>query len=207
MHQKVLKLCLTYCEGGNSGGHNKWEELCMLKMPEPFMVWENALKHVDKDKSRVKKGMVDLGYHIPELALLISGQTPKHCQPFITNWLVICPLWISCLDHNPPICFPSLQLWRKILHNMPSKKKLEAAPKSSMDNRTTKDCKLAVQEIISNIVVAMIQCTSLAPTKTAEWQGNHIMTVSLTNPPAHLIKAILWEVYKISWHYELYTLD
>ena len=92
MHQKVLKLCLMYCEGGNSGGYNKWEELCMPEMPEPFPIWKNTLKHMDKDKSRVKKGMVDPSYHVPEPALLISGQTSECHQLFMTNWLAIHPL-------------------------------------------------------------------------------------------------------------------
>jgi len=64
----------------------------MPEMPVPFLVWQNAMNCVDKDLSRVKKNMVDWGYHVPELAILVSGQTPKCCQLFMTNWLAIQPL-------------------------------------------------------------------------------------------------------------------
>ena len=74
------------------------------------------MKHVDKDPSRVKKDLVDRGYCMPEPAALVSGQTPEHRQLFMMNWLVIRPLWISQLDHNPPAQFPIPQLWREILH-------------------------------------------------------------------------------------------
>ena len=73
----------------------------MPEMPLLFVIWKNAMKCVDKDKSRVR-GLVDPGYCVPELALLISEQSPEHCQHFMTNWLAICSLWISRLDYDPP---------------------------------------------------------------------------------------------------------
>ena len=104
----------------------------MPKMPLPLPVWENAMKCVDKGPSRVKKNLVDRGYCMPKPATLISGQTPEHFQLFMINWLVIHPLWISRLNHDPPAQFPIPQLWREILHQALSKEELEAAPQSSM---------------------------------------------------------------------------
>ena len=46
-------------------------------MPSPLPVWENAMKRVDKDSRRIKTGLVDPGYRVPEPALLITGQTPE----------------------------------------------------------------------------------------------------------------------------------
>ena len=110
----------------------------MPEMPLPLPVWENTMKCVDKDLSRVKKDLVDRGYRMPEPAALVSGQTPEHHQLFMMNWLAIRPLWISWLDHDPPAQFPIPQLWREILHRAPSKEELEAAPESSMGKRTAK---------------------------------------------------------------------
>ncbi|KAN0086211.1 hypothetical protein V8E55_007345 [Tylopilus felleus] len=149
------------------------------EMPASLTVWENAMKRVDKDPSRVKKDMVYQGYHVPEPAILISGQTPERRQLFMTNWLAIRPLWI----------------------------KLELAPESSMGKKTAKGRKLAVLEIVGDLTAAMVQGSSFAPTETVEWRGKHILIALLTNPPPRLIRAILWEIYEIGWHYELCALD
>ncbi|KAI9459076.1 hypothetical protein HD554DRAFT_2177094 [Boletus coccyginus] len=79
------KECARPKKGDKSGSHDKWEEMCIPKMPAPIAIWENAMKHVDKNLSRVRKGIVDQGYCIPEPALLISGQSPKHHQLFLAN--------------------------------------------------------------------------------------------------------------------------
>ena len=46
-------------------------------MPLLLPIWENAMKRVDKDSSRVKQSSVDCRYRIPEPAVLITGQTPN----------------------------------------------------------------------------------------------------------------------------------
>jgi hypothetical protein len=178
-------------------------------MPVPLPVWKNAMKHVDKDPSRVKKDVVNRGYHVPEPALLISGQTPERRQLFMMNWLAIRPIWICWLNHDPlaHTQFPFPQLWREILHKVPSKEGLEAAPRSSMGNKTVQGRKLAVLGIFGDIAAAMVQGSTFAPTDTVRWHNEEILIISLTNPPSHLIRAILWEIYEIGWRYELCALD
>ena len=179
----------------------------MPEMPAPLPVWENAMKRVDKDPSRVKKPVIDRGYHIPEPALLVSGQSPERRQLFMTNWLAIRPVWISRLDHDPPAQFPIPQLWREILHKVPSKEELEDAPRSSMGNKTAMGRKLAALEIFGDVAAAMVQGSTYAPTKTVQWRNEEISIASLTNPPPRLTRAILWEIYEIGWRYELCALD
>jgi len=74
----------------------------MPEMPASLPVWENAMKCMDKDLSRMKTDMVNQSYCVPEPATLIFDQTPECHQLFMMNWLAICPLWISQLDHDPP---------------------------------------------------------------------------------------------------------
>ena len=76
-----------------------------------------------------------------------------------------------------------------------------------MGNTPAAGCKLAVLEIFGDVLAAVSESMSLAPTQTVEWCGKCILTTLLTNPPPHLIRAILWEVYKIGWHYELCALN
>ena len=165
------------------------------------------MKRVDKDPSRVKNSGVDRGYRVPEPALLVSGQTPERRQLFITNWLAIRPLWISRLDHDPPAQFPYPQLWREILHKAPPKEELEAASSSSLGKKSAKGRKLAVLDIFGDVAAAMVQGSTFAPTQTVAWRSEHIPIASLSDPPPHLIKAILWEIYEIGWRYELCALD
>ena len=148
---------LTYCEGTRPAGQDKWEELRVPEMLLSIDIWVNALKRVDKDPSRVKRLLVDPGYCVPELALLISGQTPEHRKLFMTNWLAIRPLWISRLGHDPPARFPSPQQWREILYGVSSKEELEAtaACSKSKGHGSGKDCKLAILDIFGEAAAAM----------------------------------------------------
>ena len=194
-------------EDAHAGNRDKWEDLLMPEMPLSFIIWKNAMKRVDKDKSRVR-GLVDPGYRVPEPALLISGQSPERRQRFMTNWLAIRPLWISRLDHDPPPRFPSPQQWREILHGVPSRDELEAAPTSSRGHGSAKGRKLSALEIFGEAASAMTQgSSSFALKEEVEWRGRYITIASLTNPPPRLIQAILWEVYEIGWRYELCALD
>ena len=76
-----------------------------------------------------------------------------------------------------------------------------------MGNTSVAGCKLAMLEFFGDVMAAVSESMSLAPTQTVEWCGKCILTTLLTNPPAHLVRAILWEVYKIGWHYELCALN
>ena len=166
------------------------------------------MKHLDKDSGRDKAGLVDRGYRIPKPALLITGQTPEWRQHFMTNWLAVRPLWISCLDHNPPPQFPLPQLWREFLHSMPPKDDLLAAGPSSGHVKTlSKTRKLAALEIFWEDGAAVTQGWCWAPKENVEWHEKVISIVSLLNLPPHLIRAILWKTYKIGFQYELRALD
>ena len=93
---------LRCSEARQTGGRNKWAELCEPEMPVPLNIWENAMQWMDKDVARVKNNLVDQGYRVPEPALLMTGQSPERRRLFMTNWLAIRPIWYSRLDHEPP---------------------------------------------------------------------------------------------------------
>ena len=120
----------------------------------------------------------------------------------MTNWLAVRPLWISQLDHNPPHQFPLAQLWREFLHSIPPKDNLFGAGPFSGQART-----LATLEIFGETGTATTQGSSWAPKENMEWCERLIPIASLLNLPPHVIRAILWEMYKISFRYELRALD
>ncbi|KAN0074457.1 hypothetical protein V8E55_011869 [Tylopilus felleus] len=148
-------------------------------MPLPFHIWENVMKHMDKDPSRVTRGKVDPGYRVPEPALFLSSLSPDRRKNLMTNWLAIRPLWISCLDHDPcPISYTTT---------------LEAAGSSQNSPHAAKHRKLAMAELFGDVVVAM-QVSTLALTEHVEWHGIYTPIASLLNPPPRFIKAVLWEI-------------
>ena len=154
----------------------------MPEMPLAFDVWANAMKRMDKDPARVQRGLVDEGYCVPELALLISGESPQRHKLFMTNWLAIRPLWISCLDHDPPARFPYPQQWREILYGVPSRDKLEATPMTS-NGQGSAGRKLAVLDTFGDVIAAMTQGSHFAPKEEVEWCGRYIPIASLASPP------------------------
>ena len=129
----------------------------MDNMPQSFKIWDDALKCTDKDPSRVKKGLVDPGYHIPEPTLLISALSPECHQLIMTNRLTIHLLWISHLNHDPPTRFLTPQQRRETLHSVPSREELEATPTRSKGHGSAKGCKLVVPEAFGEEVTAMMQ--------------------------------------------------
>jgi hypothetical protein len=76
-----------------------------------------------------------------------------------------------------------------------------------LGNKSAKGRKLAMLDIFRDIAAAMVQGLTFAPAQTVAWCSKHIPIASLSNPPPHLIRAILWEIYEIGWHYELCALD
>jgi hypothetical protein len=76
-----------------------------------------------------------------------------------------------------------------------------------LGNKSAKGRKLAVLDIFGNVTAAMVQGSTFAPAQTVAWHSEHILIASLSNPPPHLTRAILWEIYEISWRYELCALD
>lgn len=194
------------CRAG-TGNRDKWVEMREPDMPVALDIWENAMKRVDKNPSRVKKNIVDPGYRVPEPALLISAGSPERRMHLMTNWLAIRALWISRLDHDPPARFPSPQQWREVLHGLSSREELVSATKEQKVRNTAKGRKLAVLDIFGDIVASMTQESCLGPTGVLDWRGRSIPIASLINPPPRLIRAILWEIFEIGWRYELCALD
>lgn len=148
------------------------------------------MKWVDKDPARVKSALVDRGYHVRKPALLITGQTPKQRQLFLTNWLTVQLYWITLLKHRPPHQFPAPQLWREFLHSVPPKNELKAAGSSSSSmKKLTKSHKLAVYEIFGEEGAALTQGSSWALKATIEWREKVVPIPSLINPPP-----LVWSV-------------
>ncbi|KAG2060364.1 hypothetical protein BDR06DRAFT_1059410 [Suillus hirtellus] len=185
---------------------NKWEELHCPENHESISFWTSAFQKADKATDHVKKGLVDLGYQFPEPALLITPSSPERKKLFIVNWLAAQPLWISHVDHDPLEKFPSPQLWHKFLNSSPSGESTTRASSLTTGPTQAATCKQAAKDLFSEHLLDA-QGTMWAIKDSLEWHNMTISVVSLSNPPPHLMRCILWELYELSFHYELLALD
>ncbi|KAG1840419.1 hypothetical protein C8R48DRAFT_781765 [Suillus tomentosus] len=92
------------------------------------------------------------------------------------------------VDHDPPEKFPSPQLWCEFLNSSPS------GP-----TQAAKD--LFGEHLLD------AQGTTWAIKDSLEWRNMTISVASLSNPPPRLMCCILWELYELSFRYELLALD
>ena len=53
----------------------------------------------------------------------------------------------------------------------------------------------------------MMQGSSLGPKESVEWCDQTVSIASLTNPPVHLVRTILWELFELGFHHELHAID
>lgn len=154
----------------------------------------------------MKNSGVNQGYCIPEPALLVLGQTLECCQLFMTNWLAICPLWISRLDHDPPCSSHPLNSGGRLSKKDLWKKNLRLHPQVTWATSQQR-------------VASWPSWTSLGTSPQPWYKVQHLPQPKLwhgaastyqsppLDPPSCLIRAILWEIYKISWCYELCALN
>lgn len=170
------------------------------------MFWTSAFQKADKDKGRIKQGLVDRGYRFPEPALLVTPGSPERKKLFVANWLAARPLWISHVDHNPPDKFPSPQLWRDFLNSIPSEETLARASSSTGAPTATAMRKRAAKDLFGEDLLD-VQGTTWAIQNTLQWRNETISVESLCDPPTRLMRLILWELYELNFRYELLALD
>ncbi|KAG1874422.1 hypothetical protein F4604DRAFT_1925300 [Suillus subluteus] len=185
---------------------DKWEDLCRPENPEAIGFWTSTFQKANKDKNRVKKGLVDQGYRFPEPALLITPSSPERKKLFVANWLAARPLWISRVDHNPPERFPLPQLWRDFLNSSPSGEPSTIASSSSAGPTAAATRKQAATQIFGEDL-RDAQGTTWAIGENVQWHNMTISIISLCDPPSHLMRLILWELYELNFRYELLALD
>ncbi|KIO00968.1 hypothetical protein M404DRAFT_29175, partial [Pisolithus tinctorius Marx 270] len=181
--------------GGDSA---RWEEPDLPEIPKPHSLFALAWRKASKDMSRVKSGIVDPGYCFPKPTLLVNVTTPERKKMYMLNWLSARPAWMNRVDIWSPQKSPSPQMWRDLLNGTDTK----CLPSGTQSAST----KLAVQVILGDI----IQAAHDDPVRTSEeieWRGMQVQASSLSDPPLHFTRSLLWELYELNFHYELHALD
>ncbi|KAG2073023.1 hypothetical protein BDR04DRAFT_1152637 [Suillus decipiens] len=185
---------------------DKWRDPDTPYLPPPNLHWEAAMKIAIRDQLRIHTPyLIDRGYRFSEPALLISPKLPEHLQIYLANWLASRALWVGRVNHNPPCTYPTPQLWCDFLGSVPS-----AQPQSHKADRkgltATEKRKQVMWELFSNDLLES-QGDVFLTDGVVEFWGEEISISSLTNPSALLAQKVTWELFELSFRYELRDLD
>ncbi|KAI6151392.1 hypothetical protein EDD17DRAFT_1423780, partial [Pisolithus thermaeus] len=131
------------------------------------------------------------GYHFPKPMLFVNVSTPEKKKTYLLNWLSAHPLWISQVNIHLLSKFPSPQMWRDFLNTIDT---------DPLPSTKTASMKLAMWDILGEAIINSAQGLTGAPQEIT-WQGMQ------GNPPLLFMRSLLWELYELNFHYELYVLD
>ncbi|KAI6096010.1 hypothetical protein F5141DRAFT_1221217 [Pisolithus sp. B1] len=183
----------------SAAGQSKWEEPNLPDIPKPHSLFVTAWQEANTNLQRIKSDVMDPGYHFLKPMLFVNASTLEKKKTYLLNWLSACPLWISQVDIHPPSKFPSPQMWRDFLNT------IDTDPLPSTKTASTQ---LAMQDILGEPIINSAQGLTGAPQEIT-WQGMQggVPVSSLSDPPLSFMWSLLWELYKLNFHYELYVFD
>lgn len=195
---RSVDLIVDIVVAGPSSSRNKWEDLDVAEMPSPLVVWQGAMQRLGQPRLGNRNPLADPGYRFPEPALFLSPQSAEKRQKYIVNWLTIRWFWINRVNTDPPSTFPKPQFWRDVLNTSDSEEKTDkvatgsTARKSNAIQIVGEECKIIMQDKGSNHLV---------------WRDQLYTAESFLNPPPRIVRCILWEIFELSFAFELRALD
>ncbi|KIM50646.1 hypothetical protein SCLCIDRAFT_144968, partial [Scleroderma citrinum Foug A] len=166
-------------------------------IPKPHGLFGAAWKKADKSSQRVRSGQVNPGYHFLKPTLFVNVSVPEWKKTYLLNWLSAHALWMSQVDVQSPSKFPSPQMWRDFLNTIDT---------DWLSSTRSGSMKSAVLDILGETIVQAAQGLTVVPAEIV-WQGIQVQVSSLSDPPLWLMHSLLWELYELSFRYELYALD
>ncbi|KAL4076806.1 hypothetical protein V8B97DRAFT_2022084 [Scleroderma yunnanense] len=101
-------------------------------------------------------------------------------------------LFVGAVNGHLPSKFLTPQMWRDFLNTIDT---------SQLSLTRSRSSKSAVLDILGENIV------QVAAKSLAEAWEEIIRVSSLSDPPLWLVHSILWELYKLNFHYELYVLN
>ncbi|KIO08080.1 hypothetical protein M404DRAFT_23351 [Pisolithus tinctorius Marx 270] len=93
---------------------------------------------------------------------------------------------------------PSPQMWRDFLNGTDTERLPSGTQSASM--------KLVVWAILGDIIQAAHD-DPVRMLEEIEWRGMQVRASSLSDPPLHFTRSLLWELYELNFCYELRALD
>ena len=147
---------------------------------------------------------VDPGYRVPDPLLLFGVQSAEKHWRYIINWLAVRLNWVEQIDSDPLQKIPTTQMWRDLLNNHDSSLS-ELLAENTVSTKSSQ-VKSAVLHVFGPACTVFALGGASPPRGVVQWHDEDIDFATLSNPPPHLIRAILWEVYELGFRFELLAL-
>ncbi|THU92862.1 hypothetical protein K435DRAFT_862048 [Dendrothele bispora CBS 962.96] len=180
---------------------NKFEHLNNPFNPPVVSAWASAQVELSELSHTLPEPK--LGYYLPEPEMLISSVNDATKSRLVCSWIRIRDIFLYRLSN--PSSEPRLlrnQQWRHILE-------LGAGLKYSATSKSAQKVTNEMHELLMNYLDdsqrgVKVQVESLASAPVL-WRGSALEHGEI--PSTELVKEVLWELYEISFHLELMTLD
>ena len=160
-------------------------------MPNPIPSWGESLSMVNRSMSAPASCEI-WGYWFPEPALLVGPKDEARQLRYLTNWVRLRPVWLYLLrvpDSQPTRV--SAQLWRDFLNGIH-----EVSSSTTRAGKRMAEIKRILGDVFND---GQFDLETLGP---VYWHGSRIDNVG-----GDLAPAILWELFELSFRYELLALD
>jgi len=160
-------------------------------------VWEDALKAVDLSPHRIKEDAPKKAYALPEPALFVTPSDDQKKISYLMTWIKCRTAWIWLLESRANTAV-STQTWRDFL--------------GMNFNRSTNDQTAAGRrrELMQRLMGKSLNkpglsYSSSSGSQVALWRGQQLADNVM--PPLRVVHEVFWELYELSFRFELLALD
>ena len=150
---------------------------------------------------------VEAHYHVPGPELLFGALTTEKCQQYIINWLAVRLNWMEQINGGPLQKIPTAAMWCCLLNSGPSSELMAMSTTLSCAPMKAAHMKSKVLEVFGPACTVFTLGGERPYKDSVQWHDQDIDFATLSDPPLHLIRAILWEVYELGFWFELRVLD
>ncbi|KAG1859392.1 hypothetical protein C8R48DRAFT_774730 [Suillus tomentosus] len=176
-----------------ASGRNKWSNIDHPYMPPMNSFFKIALEEAKKEFLRIKhpRDQMDDGYSLLDPGLFVN---------YLANWLACRPTWLERVYEESPRPLPRAQNWRDVLISQHT----QDPSNTQMSGKTGRS--KATTATLFPKEVTVLRALWAGPTNV-HWCGKDIAISTLNNPPADLVRQIVYEICEQSFRYELLDLD
>lgn len=180
-----------------SAGRDKFADPDSPLLPPVVPAWADALKAIDQSPQRIKEGVQKKVYALPEPALFVMPSNDQKKISYLMTWIRSRTAWIWHLESQGNTAV-SAQTWRDFLgmnFNQAANDQTAAGQRREL-----------MQKLMKSTLNQPGLSYSLGPgNQVARWHGQQL--VHNVMPPLTVVHEVLWEIYELSFRYELLALD
>ena len=180
-----------------SVGCNKFAEPESPLLPSIVPAWADALKAIDQLPQWVKNDAPKKVYAMPQPALFVTPSSDQKKISYLMTWIKCRVAWIYHLDMQANMAVLA-QTWRDFLGM-----NFNRAANDQM--ATGQRHELMKKLIGKSLDKPGLSYSSSSDNQVAVWRGQQLADNVM--PPLRVIHEVLWELYELSFHYELLALD